>query len=95
LPPTLQPSLDGVAKVFLDRGELLAGAPAAFVLGDNLFQGHDLIAQLQGSNGQAGGATVFVYPVRGPERYGVVEFDGAGQVLSLEGKPALPKGRYA
>ncbi len=64
-------------------------------VGDNLFHGHDLIAQLQGSNGQASGATVFAYPVRDPERYGVVEFDQTGRVLSLEEKPARPKSRYA
>ena len=91
----VQPSPDGLAQAFLIGAEFLAGAPAALVLGDNLFHGHDLIAQLQGSNGQASGATVFAYPVRDPERYGVVEFDAAGRVLSLEEKPARPRSRYA
>jgi glucose-1-phosphate thymidylyltransferase len=91
----VQPSPDGLAQAFLIGAEFLAGAPAALVLGDNLFHGHDLIAQLQGSNGQASGATVFAYPVRDPERYGVVEFDRAGRVLSLEEKPARPRSRYA
>jgi glucose-1-phosphate thymidylyltransferase len=91
----VQPSPDGLAQAFLIGAEFLAGASAALVLGDNLFHGHDLIAQLQGSNGQASGATVFAYPVRDPERYGVVEFDGAGRVLSLEEKPARPRSRYA
>jgi glucose-1-phosphate thymidylyltransferase len=92
---TVQPSPDGLAQAFLIGADFLAGAPAALVLGDNLFHGHDLIAQLQGSNGQASGATVFAYPVRDPERYGVVEFDAAGRVLSLEEKPARPRSRYA
>ncbi len=91
----VQPSPDGLAQAFLIGAEFLAGASAALVLGDNLFHGHDLIAQLQGSNGQASGATVFAYPVRDPERYGVVEFDAAGRVLSLEEKPARPRSRYA
>jgi glucose-1-phosphate thymidylyltransferase len=87
----VQPSPDGLAQAFLIGADFLAGAPAALVLGDNLFHGHDLVPQLQVS----AGATVFAYPVRDPERYGVVEFDGAGRVLSIEEKPAQPKSRYA
>jgi len=91
----VQPSPDGLAQAFLIGAEFLAGAPAALVLGDNLFHGHDLIPQLQTCNGSAEGATVFAYPVRDPERYGVVEFAADGQVLSIEEKPARPKSRYA
>jgi glucose-1-phosphate thymidylyltransferase len=91
----VQPSPDGLAQAFLIGADFLAGAPAALVLGDNLFHGHDLIPQLQTSNGSALGATVFAYPVRDPERYGVVEFAADGQVLSIEEKPARPKSRYA
>ena len=69
--------------------------PAALVLGDNLFHGHDLLFQLRSSNASHQGATVFAYPVRDPERYGVVEFAPDGQVLSIEEKPAKPKSRYA
>ncbi len=87
----VQPSPDGLAQAFLIGAEFLAGAPAALVLGDNLFHGHDLVPQMQVSTG----ATVFAYPVRDPERYGVVEFDSAGRVLSIEEKPARPKSRYA
>jgi len=87
----VQPSPDGLAQAFLIGADFLAGAPAALVLGDNLFHGHDLVPQLQVS----AGATVFAYPVRDPERYGVVEFDNAGRVLSIEEKPAQPKSRYA
>ena len=91
----IQPSPDGLAQAFLIGADFLSGAPAALVLGDNLFHGHDLIPQLQASNGGAAGATVFAYPVRDPERYGVVEFAPDGQVLSLEEKPARPRSRYA
>ena len=91
----IQPSPDGLAQAFLIGADFLSGAPAALVLGDNLFHGHDLIPQLQASNGRGAGATVFAYPVRDPERYGVVEFAPDGQVLSLEEKPARPRSRYA
>ena len=91
----VQPSPDGLAQAFLIGADFLAGRPAALVLGDNLFHGHDLVPQLVNSNAQAQGATVFAYPVRDPERYGVAEFDADGRVLSLEEKPQRPKSRYA
>ena len=92
----VQPSPDGLAQAFLIGADFLAGSPAALVLGDNLFHGHDLVPQLLASNASgAGGATVFAYPVRDPERYGVVEFSADGQVLSIEEKPAKPRSRYA
>ncbi|MEL0340314.1 MAG: glucose-1-phosphate thymidylyltransferase RfbA, partial [Synechococcus sp.] len=91
----VQPSPDGLAQAFLIGADFLAGAPASLVLGDNLFHGHDLVLQLQASNQQQQGATVFAYPVSDPERYGVVEFAADGQVLSIEEKPKQPKSRYA
>ena len=91
----IQPSPDGLAQAFLIGADFLNGAPAALVLGDNLFHGHDLSPQLQGCNGDRAGATVFAYPVRDPQRYGVVGFDGEGRVTSLEEKPAKPRSRYA
>ncbi len=91
----VQPSPDGLAQAFLIAVDFLAGAPAALVLGDNLFHGHDLVLQLQASNQQQQGATVFAYPVSDPERYGVVEFADDGRVLSIEEKPKQPKSRYA
>jgi len=96
----VQPSPDGLAQAFLIGADFLAGAPAALVLGDNLFHGHDLVPQLLasnggGSSGVASGATVFAYPVRDPERYGVVEFASDGRVLSIEEKPSRPRSRYA
>ena len=90
-----QPSPDGLAQAFLIGADFLDGAPAALVLGDNLFHGHDLVPQLAASNGDAAGATVYAYPVSDPERYGVVAFDREGRVTSLEEKPAQPKSRYA
>ena len=91
----VQPSPDGLAQAFLIGADFLAGAPAALVLGDNLFHGHDLVLQLKASNQQQQGATVFAYPVSDPERYGVVEFADDGRVLSIEEKPKQPKSRYA
>ena len=87
----VQPSPDGLAQAFLIGADFLGGAPAALVLGDNLFHGQELVPGLQAGEG----ATVFDYPVRDPERYGVVAFDGSGRVLSIEEKPAQPKSRYA
>lgn len=91
----MQPSPDGLAQAFLIGAEFLDGSPAALILGDNLFHGHELVPQLQGSSGQSRGATVFAYPVRDPERYGVVEFSADGRVLSIEEKPTSPRSRYA
>jgi len=91
----VQPSPDGLAQAFLIGADFLAAAPAALVLGDNLFHGHDLVLQLQASNASSDGATVFAYPVRDPERYGVVEFGADGTALSIEEKPSRPKSRYA
>jgi glucose-1-phosphate thymidylyltransferase len=87
----VQPSPDGLAQAFLIGAEFLAGSAAALVLGDNLFHGHDLVPRGLPQDG----ATVFAYPVRDPERYGVVEFGADGRVLSIEEKPAKPKSRYA
>ena len=91
----IQPSPDGLAQAFLIGADFLAGRPAALVLGDNLFHGHDLVPQLRSSNAKAQGATVFAYPVSDPERYGVAEFDAHGRVLSIEEKPERPQSRYA
>lgn len=91
----IQPSPDGLAQAFLIGESFLAGQAAALVLGDNLFHGHDLVHQLQHSTSPRPGATVFAYPVRDPERYGVVNFDGQGRVLSIEEKPEKPLSRYA
>ena len=90
-----QPSPDGLAQAFLIGSVFLGDAAAALVLGDNLFHGHDLSLQLQAVNSDAAGATVFAYPVKDPERYGVVEFDSNGLVKGLEEKPKAPRSRFA
>jgi glucose-1-phosphate thymidylyltransferase len=91
----VQPSPDGLAQAFLIGSEFLATSPAALVLGDNLFHGDELVHQLQTTNPNSQGATVFAYPVSDPERYGVVEFDVEGRVISIEEKPKQPRSRYA
>ena len=91
----VQPSPDGLAQAFLIGAEFLATSPAALVLGDNLFHGDELVHQLQTTNPKNQGAVVFAYPVSDPERYGVVEFDVEGRVISIEEKPKQPRSRYA
>ena len=91
----VQPSPDGLAQAFLIGAEFLSDAPAALVLGDNLFHGHELIPQLQAAADRSEGGTVFAYPVRDPERYGVVEFDERGTARRIEEKPTKPRSRYA
>ncbi|MGQ9862698.1 MAG: glucose-1-phosphate thymidylyltransferase RfbA [Thiobacillaceae bacterium] len=91
----VQPAPEGLAQAFVIGADFIGGAPSALVLGDNIFYGHDLAHDLKAAAGREQGATVFAYPVHDPERYGVVEFDAAGRVVSLEEKPARPKSRYA
>jgi len=91
----IQPSPDGLAQAFLIGAEFLGNRPAALVLGDNIFYGHDLQHMVQRANSRSAGATVFAYHVHDPERYGVVEFDSARRALSIEEKPKTPKSNYA
>ena len=91
----VQPSPDGLAQAFLIGEQFLDGAPAALVLGDNIFHGHDLATLVQRANSRNFGASVFAYRVHDPERYGVVEFDEQRRALSIEEKPAQPKSNYA
>ena len=90
-----QPRPEGLAQAFLIGKKFIDGGPASLILGDNLFYGHGLPDQLQRAAKQTSGATVFGYWVRDPERYGVVEFDGAGKAISIEEKPAAPRSHYA
>lgn len=93
-----QPSPDGLAQAFILGEEFIDGDDVALVLGDNIFYGGGFSGKLKSvaSNiKEFGGATVFGYPVKDPQRFGVVEFDEAGKVLSLEEKPQNPKSHYA
>lgn len=90
-----QPSPDGLAQAFIIGREFIGQETSALVLGDNIFYGHDLQAQLKRASGQTQGATVFAYHVNDPERYGVVAFNDQGKAVSLEEKPPRPKSNYA
>jgi glucose-1-phosphate thymidylyltransferase len=91
----VQPSPDGLAQAFIIGEQFVGNSPSALVLGDNIFYGHELVNQLNTANDRSSGATVFAYHVNDPERYGVVEFDGAFKALSIEEKPLKPKSNYA
>jgi glucose-1-phosphate thymidylyltransferase len=85
----------GLADAFLVGREFIAGEPVCLILGDNIFYGHGLPEQLRKAAALKRGALVFAYPVRDPERYGVVEFDADGKAISIEEKPAKPRSHYA
>ena len=93
----VQPSPDGLAQAFLIGKEFIGDEPCAMVLGDNIFYGNGFSGVLKKAvrNAENGRATVFGYHVPDPERFGVVEFDDNGKVLSVEEKPAKPKSSYA
>ena len=91
----VQPAPEGIAQAFIIGAAFIAGERSALVLGDNIFYGHDLVARLRAAVGRSSGATTFACAVNDPERYGVVEFDAARKVLSIEEKPKQPKSRYA
>jgi glucose-1-phosphate thymidylyltransferase len=91
----VQPRPEGLAQAFIIGRRFVGDDRSALVLGDNVFHGHDLPGVLQAAARKDRGATVFAYPVRDPERYGVVEFNGAGHAVSIEEKPAKPKSRFA
>ena len=85
----------GIAQAFILGEKFIDNGPCALILGDNLFFGHDLRDTLTRIGSKSSGATVFACRVSNPEDYGVVEFDTAGKVLSLEEKPSSPKSDYA
>ena len=92
----VQPSPDGLAQAFLIGEEFIGDEPCAMVLGDNIFYGSGFSQTLKGAirNAENGRATIFGYAVKDPERFGIVEFDASGQVISVEEKPARPKSNY-
>ena len=91
----VQPSPGGLAQAFLIGESFIGNNPSALVLGDNIFYGHDLDNLLNSAVARVKGATIFAYHVQDPERYGVVEFEANGKVVSLEEKPGKPKSSYA
>jgi glucose-1-phosphate thymidylyltransferase len=91
----VQASPDGLAQAFIIGESFIGDDLCTLVLGDNIFYGHDLQNLLGNAMQRDAGATVFAYHVQDPERYGVVEFENSGKVISLEEKPVLPKSNYA
>ena len=91
----VQPSPDGLAQAFIIAEEFIGNSNVALVLGDNIFYGQHFSDNLNVATAERSGATIFGYHVKDPERFGVVEFDNDGQVLSIEEKPLAPKSNYA
>jgi len=91
----VQPSPDGLAQAFLIGEKFIGQDTCCLVLGDNIFYGYGLSGMLEEAGQLQLGATVFGYYVNDPQRYGVVEFDKTGKVISIEEKPAAPKSNYA
>ena len=90
----VQPSPDGLAQAFIIGEEFIGGDSVAMVLGDNIFHGQGLTKRLKAAAAREKGATVFGYYVDDPERFGIVEFDKNGKVISIEEKPEHPKSNY-
>ena len=91
----VQPRPEGLAQAFIIGREFVGADHCALVLGDNLFYGQSFHAMLMDAATRQVGATIFGYPVKDPQHYGVVEFDATGKVLSLEEKPSQPRSNYA
>jgi glucose-1-phosphate thymidylyltransferase len=91
----VQPSPDGLAQAFILGEPFIGDDSVAMILGDNIYYGNGMRKMLQRASSKEQGATVFGYHVQDPERFGVVEFNEDGKVLSVEEKPAQPKSNYA
>jgi glucose-1-phosphate thymidylyltransferase len=91
----VQPRPEGLAQAFILGRDFVGNDDCALVLGDNIFFGHQLVTMLKSAAARPSGATIFAYPVKDPERYGVVQLDASGLAVSLEEKPRQPKSRYA
>ena len=85
----------GLADAFLVGEAFVSGQPCALILGDNIFYGSGLPAMLRQAAALTEGAAVFAYQVKDPKRYGVIEFDGAGNAVSIDEKPSIPRSNYA
>jgi glucose-1-phosphate thymidylyltransferase len=92
---TVQPNPEGLAQAFILGEDFINNEPCSLILGDNIFFGQNLSVKLQKACALTNGAMVFAYMVNDPERYGVVEFNQEGKVLSIEEKPAKPRSKYA
>ena len=90
-----QPRPEGLAQAFVIGKHFIGSDRAALVLGDNIFYGHGFQAALEAAATHESGATIFAYPVRDPERFGVIEFDEHGRAISLEEKPRSPRSHFA
>lgn len=91
----VQPRPEGLAQAFVLGKDFIGKSPVSLVLGDNIFYGHGLAEALTRAAGLTRGGVVFGYKVKDPHRYGVVEFDAARRVVSIEEKPERPKSKYA
>lgn len=90
-----QPTPRGLADAFIVGRDFVGDQPSCLILGDNIFYGHGLPDRLRAAARLTEGALVFAYPVKDPERYGVIEFDGSGRAISIEEKPPKPRSHYA
>lgn len=90
-----QPEPRGLAEAFIIGRNFIGSDTVCLILGDNIFYGHGLPAMLRQAAQLQSGSVIFAYPVRDPQRYGVVEFDASGQALSIEEKPQAPRSNYA
>ena len=91
----VQPEPEGLAQAFVIGRDFVGGASVALILGDNIFYGQGFGRILREAGNREGGATIFGYHVKDPERYGVVEFESDGRVVGIEEKPETPKSHYA
>jgi glucose-1-phosphate thymidylyltransferase len=91
----VQPRPGGLAQAYIIGADFIKGGPSAMILGDNIYYGHGIADLLAPGHIKLTGATVFAYHVKDPQRYGIVEFDGRGQALSIEEKPRVPRSNWA